>query len=169
MANTLCRVTPRVTKKSSQIRSTRPSVTAEYNPHVLVPEKREKKKNRKLIIAVAALVALIVVVGVVAVMLRGGGASTEASSTPPPPAGAEEAAAAAVEPGRLTIDATPAGQFRIDGILVGTTPKTDLLVDPGVHVVRIELDGFVPFETRIRVESGQEVRLTGIVLDPVRP
>ena len=168
LANTLCRVTPRVTRKSSQIRSTRPSVTAEYNPHVLVPEKRAKKKNRRVIIALAIMTAIVLAGVVVVVALQRAG-NTDQRPAPTPPANVEPAAPVAVEPGRLTIDATPAGQFRIDGVLVGTTPKTDLLIDPGIHVIRIEQDGFVPFETRIRVESGQEVRLTGIVLDPERP
>ena len=72
-------------------------------------------------------------------------------------------------PGRLYISATPWGQLRIDGVLIGNTPRSDYPIEPGLHVIRIERTGFAPFEREIEVESGQEIRLTGITLAPERP
>jgi hypothetical protein len=37
---------------------------------------------------------------------------------------------------------------------------------PGDHVVRVERDGFEPFERTITVAPGDTVRLTDIVLRP---
>ena len=66
-------------------------------------------------------------------------------------------------PGRLLINATPWGQVYLDGDLVGNTPSM-LSVAPGLHTVRIVREGFEPHVADIEVASGQQVRLTNIVL-----
>jgi len=69
--------------------------------------------------------------------------------------------------GRLFVNARPWGQLYIDGRLIGNTPQPDIALPPGVHTIRVERDGFVPFEREVRVGSGQVVRLTDIELEPV--
>ena len=54
----------------------------------------------------------------------------------------------------------------IDGTAVGNTPQPDVQLEPGQHVVRVERDGYVPFETQIRIRSSEVLRLTDIVLEP---
>ena len=67
-------------------------------------------------------------------------------------------------PGRLFVGATPWGELYIDDRLMGHTPKAALPIAAGWHQVRIVRDGFAPFEQRIRVAPGEDVRLIGIVL-----
>ena len=67
-------------------------------------------------------------------------------------------------PGRLFVGATPWGELYIDDRLMGHTPKAALPIAAGWHQVRIVRDGFAPFEQRIRVGPGEDVRLIGIVL-----
>jgi hypothetical protein len=54
----------------------------------------------------------------------------------------------------------------LDGRSVGNTPRGNLALMPGDHVVRVERDGFEPFERTITVAPGDTVRLTDIVLRP---
>jgi hypothetical protein len=49
---------------------------------------------------------------------------------------------------------------------MGNTPKADIELTPGAHRIRIERDGFEPYETDIEVASADTLRLTGIVLTP---
>jgi serine/threonine-protein kinase len=72
-------------------------------------------------------------------------------------------------PGRLWISAEPWAWLVVDGTRVGRTPVIDVPIAPGSHVVRLEHDGYEPFEREIAVEPGQEVRLTGIRLQTRRP
>lgn len=84
----------------------------------------------------------------------------------------QPAAAAPVEtvaPARLLINASPWGQVYIDDVLVGNTPRTDIELTPGPHVVRVVRAGYVPFSRTVRVESGDTLRITDIVLTPVVP
>jgi hypothetical protein len=74
---------------------------------------------------------------------------------------------AAAVSGRLFVNARPWGQLYIDGRLIGNTPQPDLALTPGVHTIRVERDGFVPFEREVRIGSGQVVRLTDIELEPI--
>lgn len=75
-------------------------------------------------------------------------------------------AAPPVEPGRLFINATPWGTVYVDGERVGNTPRANLEIAPGLHRVRVERDGFEPYERQIMVAPGQVVRLVDIVLAP---
>jgi hypothetical protein len=56
----------------------------------------------------------------------------------------------------------------VDGQLIGNTPQPSITLPPGTHTVRIERDGFVAFEQQVRVRSGETVRLTDVVLTPLR-
>ena len=66
--------------------------------------------------------------------------------------------------GRLFVGATPWGEVEIDGRGVGHTPLVALPIAAGWHQVRIVRDGFAPFEQRVNVGPGEDVRLTSIVL-----
>lgn len=70
---------------------------------------------------------------------------------------------------KLFVNASPWGQLFVDGILVGNTPKANVEVSVGTHLVRVVRPGFSPFERTIRVAAGETVRLTDIVLIPVQP
>jgi len=87
------------------------------------------------------------------------GAAT--SSSAPAPAQASGA--------KLFVNASPWGQLFLDGILIGNTPKANVDVSVGTHLVRVVRPGFAPFERTIRVTDGETVRLTDIVLLPVQP
>src|SRR5438067_1872378 len=82
----------------------------------------------------------------------------------PPPAA--QRPAVVVAPGRLFVGATPWGEVQIDARAIGHTPLVALPIAAGWHQVRVVRDGFAPFEQRIRVAPGEDVRLTGIVLQP---
>jgi len=88
-------------------------------------------------------------------------AGAAAPAVPPPPP--------AVPPGTLFVNATPWGSVYVDGRLVGNTPQANLPVPPGVHVLRVVRDGFVPWEREVRLRSGETLRITDIVLEPIRP
>ena len=72
-------------------------------------------------------------------------------------------------PGRLWIQAEPWAYVIVDGTRVGRTPIIDVAIAPGDHQVRLEHDGYEPFEREITVEPGTEFRLTGIRLQTRRP
>jgi len=86
---------------------------------------------------------------------------------PAPAARAPSRPAAA--PGRLFVNATPWGQVYVDGVLIGNTPRVGVSISPGAHRLRIVRDGFQPVDLAIRVASGQDLRLTDIVLQEVKP
>ena len=94
---------------------------------------------------------------------------TVAAAPPPPRPRAPRPSAPVGEPGHLFINATPWGQVSIDGQPVGNTPKANLSVAAGTHVVRVERDGFEPVERTVVVAAGQTVRLTDLVLTERRP
>jgi len=75
----------------------------------------------------------------------------------------------AAAPGRLFVNATPWGQVYLDGVLIGNTPRAGVSISPGAHRLRIVRDGFQPVDLAIRVASGQDLRLTDIVLQEVKP
>jgi serine/threonine-protein kinase len=77
--------------------------------------------------------------------------------------------AARVDSARLFVNASPWGALYLDGELIGNTPKANLAVAPGVHVIRVERDGFEPFEVEFEVTEGEEMRMTDIVLKPRQP
>jgi hypothetical protein len=84
--------------------------------------------------------------------------STAPATAPPP--------AVSAEPGKLFVNASPWGQLFVDGQLIGNTPKANLSVSAGPHVIRVARDGFEPVERTIRVGAGETVRVTDIVLTP---
>jgi hypothetical protein len=57
----------------------------------------------------------------------------------------------------------------IDGTSVGRTPAIDVPIAAGRHQLRIERDGYLPYEEDVKVEPGQELRRTGIRLEARRP
>ncbi|HEY6210356.1 MAG TPA: PEGA domain-containing protein, partial [Gemmatimonadales bacterium] len=72
-----------------------------------------------------------------------------------------------VEPAVLLVEATPSGSVYIDGQLVGTTPLGGVVVSPGLHRLRVEHEGFLPYERTIDLPAGQTTRLTEITLQAV--
>jgi hypothetical protein len=72
-------------------------------------------------------------------------------------------------PGRLWISAEPWAYVFVDGTRVGRTQLIDAAIAPGDHQLRLEHDGYEPFEREITVEPGTEFRLTGIRLQTRRP
>jgi hypothetical protein len=80
--------------------------------------------------------------------------------TAPPPPRVERTA----EPGLLSINAIPWGSVYIDGRPVGNTPQIDRRVAPGSHEVRVEREGFRPYQRVIDVAPGQRLRITDITL-----
>jgi len=79
----------------------------------------------------------------------------------------EEATPAAVvplDPGHVFVRAEPWGELYIDGNYVGNTPALNLPLAAGPHVLRIEREGYVTVERDFELTSGQELRITDIVL-----
>jgi protein kinase-like protein/PEGA domain-containing protein len=72
-------------------------------------------------------------------------------------------------PGRLSVNATPWGVVSVDGRVVGNTPVMGLSLTPGRHQVRVEREGFEPAERLVRLDSGEDVRITDIVLRALVP
>ncbi len=70
---------------------------------------------------------------------------------------------------RLFINSTPWGQVFLDGELLGNTPRANLELTPGTHTIRIARAGYQPYERTLRAQAGDTLRLTDIVLEPIRP
>jgi hypothetical protein len=68
------------------------------------------------------------------------------------------------EPAHLFIASTPWGVLFVDDKQIGNTPQADLKVPPGSHSIRVSRDGFLSYETVIAIESGEQLKLTDIVL-----
>jgi serine/threonine-protein kinase len=68
------------------------------------------------------------------------------------------------EPGHIFVSAEPWGELYIDGNYVGNTPALNLPLAAGSHVLRIEREGYVTVERDFELTSGQELRITDIVL-----
>jgi len=94
-------------------------------------------------------------------------------SRPRVPLRAKPAARAPSRPpvaaGHLFVNATPWGQVYLDGVLIGNTPRAGVAVAPGAHQLRVARDGFQSFEIAIRIAPWQELRLTDIVLQELKP
>lgn len=73
------------------------------------------------------------------------------------------------EPATLFVNARPWGVVFIDGRRIGNTPRANISVPAGRHVIRVERDGFVAYERTVQLASGAELRLTNIVLEPIAP
>ena len=101
-------------------------------------------------------------------------AAPRSSATPAPvrpkrPSGTTSAPvvrrpARALEPGFLSVNAIPWGSVYLDGRPVGNTPQIDLQVAAGPHRLRVERDGYRPYDRVIDVASGQRLRITDIAL-----
>lgn len=72
-------------------------------------------------------------------------------------------------PGTLFVNSTPWGQLFVDGTSLGNTPKANLVVTAGTHVIRIVRYGYQTYEREIQVGPGEVVRLTDIVLEAREP
>lgn len=68
--------------------------------------------------------------------------------------------------GMLTITSTPAARLYIDERPMGTTPGEELPLDPGLHIIRITLFGYLPWEREIRIQAGERIVLPNVVLQP---
>jgi hypothetical protein len=102
-----------------------------------------------------------------------GAAAPLAQRMPPPvtrPVAPRRAAAPpprdqrSAEPALLSINAVPWGSVYIDGRPVGNTPQLDRRVAPGSHELRVEREGFRPYQRVIEVAPGQRLRLVDITL-----
>jgi hypothetical protein len=71
-------------------------------------------------------------------------------------------------PGLLWIYVEPFAAVFVDGHRVGRTPLIEVPIAAGAHRVRLERDGYMPLERDITVESGAEIRLTGLRLQARR-
>ncbi len=88
--------------------------------------------------------------------LQRGGAPSPAPPPAPPPA---------TVVGALLVESRPAGaRVVVDGREVGTTPTVVSDVAAGIRSVRIELDGYQPWETSVDVPASDQVRV-GASLD----
>ncbi len=77
--------------------------------------------------------------------------------------------AAAGQMAKLTINASPWGQVFIDDVLIGNTPRANIEVAAGEHVIRVSRQGFSTFTRTVRLQAGETLRITDIVLTPVAP
>jgi serine/threonine-protein kinase len=93
----------------------------------------------------------------------GAGSTVSGGARPDPAADRPQVTAA---PGRLMVNSNPWGRLVVDGEILGNTPQLAVDLAPGVHTIRVERDGFEPFEQQIRVQSRDTVRLTNITLRP---
>ncbi len=91
------------------------------------------------------------------------------TTTPPPTPRPAARSATITDSARLFVSARPWGALYLDGEFLGNTPKAALGLAPGLHTIRIERDGYEPYEQEIDVGPGEEVRLTDIVLTPRLP
>jgi serine/threonine protein kinase len=109
------------------------------------------------------------------VVLLGGGAwaalrpnpRVAAAAPPPvaPPAAppARESTASrrpAVVRVKLSVSTQPTGTLFLDGKGMGSTPVIGLEVAVGRHHLQVKRDGFVPFDTVLTMQPGQDIRLT---------
>ncbi|OLB17499.1 MAG: hypothetical protein AUH12_04315 [Gemmatimonadetes bacterium 13_2_20CM_69_8] len=97
--------------------------------------------------------------------------SRRATKPAPPPASPAPPASMArrVELGHVSINAIPWGRAYVDGQLVGTVPLIDVPIRPGTHALRVEREGFHPYERRFEIGSGQRLKITDIVLRELAP
>lgn len=95
-----------------------------------------------------------------------GAAAAPPVTSPPPPRSAPAPAPATAT---LFVNASPWGVAYLNGDRLGNTPRANVSVTAGVHVLRVVRDGYVPFEREIRLRPGQVLRVTDIVLEPIRP
>src|SRR5213595_1823581 len=90
-------------------------------------------------------------------------------SPPPPPPPPPANTGGRMELGRLFVNAVPWGNVYLDGQLLGTVPLKDVPVWPGTHSLRVEREGFQPYERTFEITSGQRLKITDIVLREFAP
>ena len=83
---------------------------------------------------------------------------------PPPSAAPPVVDQRLVEPGLLSVNAIPWGSVYLDGQPIGNTPQIDRTVAPGRHRLRVEREGYRPYDRMIDVAPGQRLRITDIAL-----
>jgi serine/threonine-protein kinase len=87
------------------------------------------------------------------------------SAPPPPPAPPPvRVDQPSLEPGLLSVNAIPWGSVYLDGQPIGNTPQIDRTVAPGRHRLRVERDGYRPYDRMVDMASGQRLRITDIAL-----
>lgn len=60
----------------------------------------------------------------------------------------------------LSLDSNPEGaRVSIDGLVVGTTPYETISITIGKHKIRIEQDGYLPYETEIEIRKGKPEKI----------
>jgi serine/threonine-protein kinase len=111
----------------------------------------------------AVLIVLVLAIGGALMVF-----STADQTAPATPATLTPAPAIPVAPARLSVNSTPWGEVFLDDRHVGTTPVMDLELPPGQHRLRIIRPGFEPYEQLLEIASGDRVRLSAVVLKPVR-
>ncbi len=79
------------------------------------------------------------------------------------------AASSATSGAKLFINSTPWGQVFIDGAVVGNTPRANVDLTAGSHVIRVVRPGYVIWERTVRVSAGETLRITDIVMEPTPP
>lgn len=90
--------------------------------------------------------------------------SSAARVATPPPASARTSAASN-QTGVIEVMSRPRGaQVSLDGTVIGLTPLSIPDVSEGTHDVRVELDGFSPWTSSVRVMGGSRARV-GASLD----
>jgi serine/threonine-protein kinase len=95
---------------------------------------------------------------------------TMVPTTPAPPPSRSAAAAPAPQAGRptsgratgaLAVDSRPTGaRVFLDGKPIGTTPLMVPSVAPGDHAIRLELDGYRPWASSVRMVAAESNRVT---------
>jgi formylglycine-generating enzyme required for sulfatase activity len=122
----------------------------------------DKKKKKKFpVILVVAGVAL---VGVLAALMMKG--KKKDNSTPVQPEPQEPTT------GTIRVESNPEGaSIRLDGTDTGqTTPATLESINPGSHTIKLEKQGYWPYETTVQVAAGQQAQVSaaleqGVVID----
>ncbi|HMJ88021.1 MAG TPA: PEGA domain-containing protein, partial [Vicinamibacterales bacterium] len=84
--------------------------------------------------------------------------SRSAVAAPAPPAGTPTTGRAT---GALAVDSRPTGaKVFLDGKPIGTTPLMAPSVAAGDHAIRIELDGYRPWSSSVRMVAAESNRVT---------
>ena len=91
-------------------------------------------------------------------------ASPQPQSPQPPGPSAAARVRTPANAALLSLDAAPWGTVYVDGRSVGATPVVELPLAPGAHHVRVEREGYVPYERVIDAAPGQRLRIAGITL-----
>jgi len=90
-------------------------------------------------------------------------------ATPPPRRQPVRAATLAPEPGYLSVNSLPWALLSVDGRMIGTTPRVKVRLPAGVHHLRLQREGFRPYEAAVEVKSGETVLITNITLTTNSP